>query len=122
MTQVRTVTKRAGIHATLILMVLISSVPFYWAVQNSIKFTRDTISKIPTLWGFDVTADPYRRFWFHNEEQNMWAVGLFFVVLAAVIALIVVAKRMAETKWPFNLAIVASLWVALWIFPSLTTS
>jgi len=118
MKQVRAVTKRAGIHTTLILMILISSVPFYWAAQNSIKFTRDTISKIPTLWGFDVTADPYRKFWFDNEEQNMWAVGLFFVVLAAVIALIVIAKRMAETKWPFNLAIAGSLWVAIWLFPS----
>ena len=62
MKQVRTVTKTLGIHTTLILTVLISSVPFYWAAQSSIKFTRDTISKIPTLWGFEVTADPYRRF------------------------------------------------------------
>jgi ABC-type glycerol-3-phosphate transport system permease component len=118
MKRVRAVTKTLGIHTTLILMIIISSVPFYWAAQTSIKFTRDTISKIPTLWGFEVTADPYRAFWFRNEEQNMWAVGLFFVVVATVIALIVVAKRRFETKWPFNLAIVGSLWVALWVFPS----
>ncbi|MBW2377042.1 MAG: carbohydrate ABC transporter permease, partial [Deltaproteobacteria bacterium] len=94
-----------------------SSVPFYWAAQSSIKFTRDTISKIPTLWGFEVTADPYRRFWFRNEEQNMWAVGLFIVVVATVIALIVVARRRSETTWPFTVAILGSLWVALSVFP-----
>jgi ABC-type glycerol-3-phosphate transport system permease component len=117
MTKVRAVTKTLGIHTTLILTIIISSVPFYWAAQTSIKFTRDTISKIPTLWGFDVTADPYRRFWFRNEEQNMWAVGLFFVVVAAVIALIVVARRWSETRWPFTLAILGSLWIALLVFP-----
>ena len=117
MKQVRAVTKTLGIHTTLILTILISSVPFYWAAQNSIKFTRDTISKTPTLWGFDITADPYRKFWFRDEEQSMWAVGLFFVVLATVIVLIVLAKGRAETKWPYTLAIFGSLWVALSVFP-----
>ena len=119
MTQGRAVAKTLGIHATLILAILISSVPFYWAAQTSIKFTRDTISKIPTLWGFEVTADPYRQFWFRNEEQNMWAVGLFFVVVATVIALVVVAKRRSQTRWPYTLAILGSLWIAVSVFPKL---
>jgi len=110
--------KTFGIHATLILTIVLTSVPFFWAAQNSIKFTRDVISSTPTFWNFDVTADPYRKFWFDNEEQNMWAVGLFFVVLAAVIALIVFAKGRFETKWPFTLAILGSLWVGLLVFPS----
>ena len=109
--------KTLGIHATLLVTIVVTSVPFFWAAQTSIKFTRDTISSTPTFWGFDITADPYRKFWFANEEQNMWAVGLFFVVLATVIALLVVAKRGAKTKWPFTLAIVGSLWVALSVFP-----
>ena len=33
-----------GAHTTLIIAVALSSVPFYWAFQNSIKFTRDTIT------------------------------------------------------------------------------
>ncbi len=117
MKQVRAVAKTLGIHTTLILTIVISAVPFYWAVQNSIKFTRDTISKTPTLWGFDVTADPYRKFWFRNEEQNMWVVGLFFLAVAAVIALLVWAARRAETTWPWNLGIVVTLWIALQMFP-----
>jgi multiple sugar transport system permease protein len=109
--------KTFAIHATLIIFVIVSAVPFYWAAQTSIKFTRDTISSTPTLWGFDVTADPYRKFWFENEEQNMWAVGLFFLVLALVIAMLVVLKKRSQTDWPFTLVIVGVLWVALTVFP-----
>lgn len=113
----RNIFKTLAIHTTLLLTVIITSVPFYWAAQTSIKFTRDTISSKPTLWGFDVTADPYRKFWFVNEEQNMWDVALFFVVLTAAIAALVIARKRVETTWPFTLAIVGSLWVAFSVFP-----
>ncbi|MEL7156916.1 MAG: carbohydrate ABC transporter permease [Actinomycetota bacterium] len=109
--------KAPAIHLTLLVFVLVSSVPFYWAAQNSIKFTRDTITSTPRLWGFAVTADPYRRFWFVDEEQNMWAVGAFFAVLTDLILAVVAAKRRAETAWPFNLGIIAVLWAALIAFP-----
>ncbi len=111
--------KTFGIHGTLALMAILSSIPFYWAAQTSIKFTRDTISSKPTLWGFDITADPYRKFWFVNEDQSMWAVAFFFVVIAAVIALILWARRNFETTWPFTLAVLGSLWLALTVFPSM---
>lgn len=117
MNDLRSTLKTASIHGTLLLAVLISSIPFYWAAQTSIKFTRDTISSTPTLWGFDITADPYRKFWFVDEEQNMWSVGLFFLVLAAVLAVIAVARRRLETPWPLTLAIVGVLWAALVAFP-----
>jgi len=119
MNQVRAVTKTLGIHTTLILTIVISSVPFYWAAQNSIKFTRDTISKTPTLWGFDVTADPYRKFWFRDEEQNMWQVALFFLALSLVVGVLVWAGRRAETTWPWNTGVVFTLWIALQLFPRL---
>lgn len=109
--------KTFGIHGTLVLMALISSVPFYWAAQTSIKFTRDTISSTPTLWGFDITADPYRKFWFANEEQSMWAVAFFFLVLVAAVALVLAVRRHFETTWPFTLAVLGSLWLALTLFP-----
>ena len=117
MKKVRAVTKTLGIHTTLILTILISSVPFYWAAQNSIKFTRDTISKTPTLWGFDVTADPYRKFWFRDEEQNMWQVALFCLALSLVVSAVVRAGRRAETTWPWNTGVVLTLWIALQLFP-----
>lgn len=110
--------KNASASTTLLIAIVISSVPFYWAAQTSIKFTRDTIRSEPTLWGFDVTADPYRKFWFLNEEQNMWHVGLFFLVVIAVIAAILVARKRFETTWPFTLGVVGTLWIALTVFPS----
>lgn len=119
MKQLKRHAKTVSIHATLLLTVAITSVPFYWAAQNSIKFTRDTIKSTPTLWGFDVTADPYRKFWFVNEEQNMWHIGLFFLVLAAVIAATLVVRRRFETTWPLTLAVPAVLWIALIVFPKL---
>ena len=109
--------KTFGIHGTLIVMAVLSSIPFYWAAQTSIKFTRDTIRSTPTLWGFDITADPYRKFWFVNEDQNMWAVGLFFLLTVALVAFILWARRSFETTWPFTVAVVLSLWVALTVFP-----
>ncbi len=117
MTQVRDYFKTFSVHTTLILLIIVTSVPFYWAAQTSIKFTRDTISSTPTLWGFEVTADPYRKFWFVDEEQNMWAVGLYLLIVAvAVFVLSKVRKRLA-TKWPATVAILVSLWAALTIFP-----
>ena len=111
--------KTASVHSTLIVIILATSVPFYWAAQTSIKFTRDTIRSKPTLWGFDVTADPYRKFWFVNEDQNMWQVGLFFLVAIAVIATILMVRNRFETTWPFTLGVVATLWVVLTVFPSI---
>ena len=113
----RNIFKTLAIHTTLLLTALVTSVPFYWAAQTSIKFTRDTISSKPTLWGFDVTSDPYRKFWFVNEEQNMWDVGLFFLVLAAAVTALALARRRVETTWPFTLLILGSLWVAFSAFP-----
>ena len=109
--------KTLGIHGTLLLTIIITSVPFYWAAQNSIKFTRDTISSTPTLWGFDVTADPYRTFWFRDEEQNMWQVALFFAVVTAIVGLLVFLKSRFRQGWPFVLGIIATLWLALIAFP-----
>ena len=117
MNQLREHAKTVGTHGVLILVIVITSVPFYWAAQTSIKFTRDTIKSTPTLWGFDVTADPYRKFWFVNEEQNMWAVGLFFLVLAGAVAAILLVRKRYETTWPFTLAVLGSLWFALIAFP-----
>lgn len=119
MSNLREHLKTASVHTTLLVTIVITSVPFYWAAQTSIKFTRDTIRSEPTLWGFDITADPYRKFWFVDEEQNMWQVGLFFLVLTAIIGLVLLVRHRFETTWPFTLAVVLSLWGALTVFPSI---
>ena len=119
MTKVRAHFKTASVHTTLLITVVITSLPFYWAAQTSIKFTRDTIRSEPTLWGFDITADPYRKFWFVDKDQNMWQIGLFFLVLIAIISFLLVVRRQFETTWPFTLAVTGSLWASLIVFPLL---
>ena len=119
MTKVRAHFKTASVHTTLLITVVITSLPFYWAAQTSIKFTRDTIRSEPTLWGFDITADPYRKFWFVDKDQNMWQIGLFFLVLIAIISFVLVVRRQFETTWPFTLAVTGSLWASLIVFPLL---
>ena len=119
MTKVRAHFKTASVHTTLLITVVITSLPFYWAAQTSIKFTRDTIRSEPTLWGFDITADPYRKFWFVDKDQNMWQIGLFFLILIAIISFLLVVRRRFETTWPFTLAVTGSLWASLIVFPLL---
>ena len=119
MTKVRAHFKTASVHTTLLITIVITSLPFYWAAQTSIKFTRDTIRSEPTLWGFDITADPYRKFWFVDKDQNMWQIGLFFLVLIAIISFLLVVRRQFETTWPFTLAVTGSLWASLIVFPLL---
>lgn len=119
MTKVRAHFKTASVHTTLLITVVITSLPFYWAAQTSIKFTRDTIRSEPTLWGFDITADPYRKFWFVDKDQNMWQIGLFFLILIAIISFLLVVRRRFETTWPFTLAVTGSLWTSLIVFPLL---
>ena len=117
MKQLRAAANTMGIHTSLLIAIVVSSVPFFWAAQNSIKFTRDTIRSTPTLWGYDITADPYRKFWFRDEDQSMYQLALFFLVLIAVISALVWASRRAETSWPWNLGVAVALWVALQSFP-----
>ena len=119
MTKVRAHFKTASVHTTLLITVVITSLPFYWAAQTSIKFTRDTIRSEPTLGGFDITADPYRKFWFVDKDQNMWQIGLFFLILIAIISFLLVVRRRFETTWPFTLAVTGSLWASLIVFPLL---
>ena len=119
MTKVRAHFKTASVHTTLLITVVITSLPFYWAAQTSIKFTRDTIRSEPTLWGFDITADSYRKFWFVDKDQNMWQIGLFFLILIAIISFLLVVRRRFETTWPFTLAVTGSLWASLIVFPLL---
>lgn len=113
----RALANRVGIHLALLITITLTSLPFLWAAQNSIKFTRDTISKTPTLWGYDVTADPYRAFWFRNEEQNMWMVGLFLLALAGLVTALALIRRRSETPWPYSVAIILTLWAGLTLFP-----
>jgi len=72
-----------GRHSTLIVLVIWSILPFSWAIQSSIKFTRDVARKEPVLWGYETTSSAYNKFWLDDDEINMYLVLGFILAFAA---------------------------------------
>ncbi len=113
----------AGIHATMLVLVAWSVLPFLWTFQTSIKFTRDVAAKIPVLWGYETTANAYNSFWLDDDEINMWAVLAFIVGVGAVASLLGIAGRRVSKRggrsWLWFAAVIAVLGLAVWLFPRL---
>ncbi len=113
--------KRVALHAALVVIVAWSVIPFLWTLQTSIKFTRDVAARTPKLWGYDTTAGAYNSYWFDDRRTNMWAVLAFIAVAAALaLTLTLIAYRLGRAgrrSWPWNLAAVGVLAVAVWLFP-----
>ena len=108
---------RVGLHATMLLLVVWSVLPFLWTFQTSIKFTRDVAAKEPVLWGYETTASAYRAFWLDDDDINMWGVGFYIVGAALVAAALAYIGKRATRSWPWYLGVAAVLGVALWRFP-----
>lgn len=107
---------RVLLHTVLIGLVVWSVLPFAWAVQTSIKYTRDVVAREPVLWGYEVTADAYRSFWFGND-QPMWPVVGYIVVTALVVVILAAIGRRSRVSWPWFTGVAAALLAALWGFP-----
>jgi len=80
-------------HTTLIILVVWSVLPFAWAVQTSIKFTRDVAQRKPVLWGYETTSSAYNSFWLGDDEINMYNVLWFILAFVAAAAMIGLAGR-----------------------------
>ena len=112
-----TTLSRIGLHATMLVLVAWSVLPFLWTFQTSIKFTRDVAAKQPVLWGYETTANAYRAFWLDEDDINMWSV-LVYILAVAVVCLILgqIGKRVRH-GWPWFTAAVGVIFAALWRFP-----
>ena len=108
---------QALVYLTVTIVAIWSAVPFFWAVQTSIKFVFDVASRVPVLWGYDTTADAYKSFWFEDQSTSMWKVGGFLFLLAFVLVVLVLVGRRVRRGWPFFTAAFAALAVAMWLFP-----
>ena len=88
-------------HSTLIVLVIWSILPFSWAVQSSIKFTRDVARKEPVLWGYETTSSAYNKFWLDDDEINMYTVLAFILAFAAAAFLLAsMGRRVSKgSKW-----------------------
>jgi len=88
-------------HTTLIILVIWSVLPFTWAIQSSIKFTRDVARKEPVLWDYETTSNAYNKFWLDDEDINMYKVLAFILAFAAVALLLAMVGRRvsAGSSW-----------------------
>lgn len=84
---------RFFIYLGLSLFVLINSLPFVWAVLQSLKTLRQANSRVPLII-FQPTLDSYRDLWFRTVPDNLPLLGLGFVV--ASVAIILVAFAMSR--------------------------
>ena len=110
---------RIAVHATLMLLVVWSVLPFAWTFQTSIKFTRDVLAKEPVLWGYETTANAYKAFWLDDDDINMWSVLLYIVAFAAIAGLLGYIGRRVERGWPWFAGVVVVLGVGFWRFPKI---
>ena len=110
---------RIGVHGTLLILVVWSVVPFLWAFQTSIKFTRDVAAKTPVLWGYETTASAYNSFWMKDDDIQMWNVAAYIAVIAAVAAFFGWSGRRLENGRAFFFAAAGVIALGLWQFPNI---
>jgi len=113
-------------HGVLAVLVIWSVLPFAWAIQTSIKFTRDVAQREPVLWGYETTSSAYNKFWLDDDEINMYHVLWFIlaaVAIAAVLGLVgrwISRGRPSRVKELVGLALLAAISIAtfraLWIW------
>ena len=93
-------------HTTLIILVIWRVLPFTWAIQSSIKFTRDVAAKKPVLWDYETTSSAYNSFWLDDDEINMYAVLGFILAFAAAAFLVASMGRRVSKGHRFYLGFV----------------
>jgi multiple sugar transport system permease protein len=110
---------RMLLHGVLLVIVLWSTTPFIWALQTSIKFTRDAVTRVPVLWGYEPTAGAYRAFWLRSGDQQFRPIVLLALGAALVATVLVRWGRSRAVSWPWYAAAIAVLVIALNAVPRL---
>ncbi len=115
-----TFVRRVGIHGPLLILMVWSIVPFLWAIQTSIKFTRDVSAKTPVLWGYETTSSAYNSFWFKDDDIGMWSVAFFILGVAIIAGTFGAVGRSRQLGWqPYGAAALAlgvTTWLTVWLW------
>lgn len=114
-----TVLSRTGLHLTLGALVLVSVVPFLWALAQSTKFTRDAVAREPVLWGWELTNSAYNAFWFDGEQESLLPVLGFIAATALVAVAVALLGRRAPKGGPYFVGVAVIIGGAIWLFPRL---
>ncbi len=114
-----TVLSRTGLHLTLGALVLVSVVPFLWALAQSTKFTRDAVAREPVLWGWELTNSAYNAFWFDGEQESLLPVLGFIAATVLVAVAVALLGRRAPKGGPYFVGVAVIIGGAIWLFPRL---
>ncbi len=110
--------KMIGVHALLILWVLYSVLPFFWALLTSIKSPVEANSRTPKIVGFEPTAGNYAELWLNMPVRDFapYALGLVALIVA-VVGVGVWSKRWRVSRTWVYIGIAAALVAAALVLP-----
>ncbi|MFV1859512.1 MAG: carbohydrate ABC transporter permease [Anaerolineales bacterium] len=108
---------RLFIHLALWIVVLTSTIPFFWTFLQSLKNKKQATSRTPIFF-FKPTLDNYSKLWLKSVPDNIevLALGLIAILLALVL-IAIFAKRLPISRGVVNWFIVGALVLILWAIP-----
>ena len=103
MNKVKNIYLRVLIHFCLICISIIAVLPFWWSLQNSIKFPIEANKVVPSFWGFDITSFNFAKLWLYvrgtaytGPVVDFLPFGIGFVVIMFVCAILYQINRRKE--------------------------
>lgn len=109
-----------GIHGLLVVWVLYSVLPFFWAVLTSIKKPVEANARTPKIIGFEPTGGNYAELWLNMPAKEFapYAIGLLVLIVALVVVGIW-SKRWRISRTVVYVGLVTALVAAALILPQL---
>ena len=103
MNKVKNIYLRVLIHFCLICISIIAVLPFWWSLQNSIKFPIEANKVVPSFWGFDITSFNFAKLWLYvrgtaytGPVADFLPFGIGFVAIMFVCAILYQINRCKE--------------------------
>ncbi|MDX1413772.1 MAG: carbohydrate ABC transporter permease [Candidatus Promineifilaceae bacterium] len=119
MRPVKNPVSRFFIYFGLLIFVLINSLPFVWAVLQSLKTLRQANSRIPLVI-FKPTLNSYLDLWFKSVPDNLPLLGLGFVAASVVIIMVALTMSRRNTGKVYIMGFVVVCYALIfWTIPQL---
>ena len=103
MNKVKNIYLRVLIHFSLICISIIAVLPFWWSLQNSVKFPIEANKVVPSFWGFDITSFNFAKLWLYvrgtaytGPVADFLPFGIGFVGIMFVCAILYQINRHKE--------------------------
>ncbi len=118
----RPVTSRTGrilIHLSLWIIVLTSTIPFFWTFLQSLKTKKQANSRTPIFW-FKPTLEHYSELWLDKVPDNFATIAIGLIaILLALILIVVFKKRLPISSRGVSWLIVVVIILILAAVPSI---